>query len=205
MARPEEALETGVSKERTIAFSDGVFAIAITLLILNVEVPDVHPETGAQLRHELADTWPDLLSYFIGFYVIGKFWLGHHQLFGSLRALDWRLTNANLLYLAFIALLPFPTGILGDHGSVSVAVVIFALAVSLAGLGETLLLWMALRSGLAGPPISDNPRQRYFEAMIVPAVFLASIPIAFVDATAAKYFWLVLVVTHVVSARFRWS
>ena len=205
MERPDQALETGVSKERTIAFSDGVFAIAITLLILNVEVPDIHPETGAQLRHELADTWPDLLSYFIGFYVIGKFWLGHHQLFGSLRALDWRITNANLLYLALIALLPFPTGILGDHGSLPVAVMIFAVAVAAAGLGETLLLWLAFRSNLAGPPITDDPRARYYEALIVPVVFIASIPVALVNAEAGKYFWLLLLVAHIVVTRLKRS
>src|SRR4051812_27652032 len=113
MADP--AVETGVAKDRTIAFSDGVFAIAITLLILSVEIPDLHGDSAAQLDRALDATVPDLISYFIGFYVIGKFWLAHHSMFQNLRGLDSRLMNANLLYLAFIALLPFPTGVLGDH------------------------------------------------------------------------------------------
>ena len=79
---------------------------------------------------------PDLISYFIAFYLIGKFWLGHHDLFDKLRGLDGRLMNVNLLYLSLIALLPFPTGVLGDHGGLTVAVVIFAAAVTLAGLAE---------------------------------------------------------------------
>ncbi len=201
MASPDEVVETGVSKDRTIAFSDGVFAIAITLLILNVDIPDLHPESRHALDRALDETIPDLISYFIGFYVIGKFWLGHHYLFDSLTGLDSRLMNANLLYLAFIALLPFPTGVLGDHGGLTVAVVIFAVAVSLAGLAETMLLWLSLRSGLAGPEIREHRRQRYYESLSVPLVFLASVPVAFVSPDGAKYFWLLLVVVRIGGAR----
>jgi uncharacterized membrane protein len=154
----EPALETGVSKERTISFSDGVFAVAITLLVLKVEIPDLPSESGSQLRHALDETLPALLSYFIGFYVIGKFWLGHHSLFGKLTGIDGRLLNVNLLYLSLIALLPFPTGVLGEHGQIPGAVAIFAGAVALAGLAEGLLLWTALRAGLAGPELVAQRR-----------------------------------------------
>jgi TMEM175 potassium channel family protein len=194
-------LETGVSKERTIAFSDGVFAIAITLLILNVEVPDIHPESGAELRRALDDTIPDLISYAIGFYVIGKFWLGHHSLFDNVRALTLRMMNANLLYLATIAVLPFPTGVLGDHNTVSVSVTIFAVAVTLAGLAEFLLLWLAYHEGVASPKYVAEKRPHYYETLTVPVVFLLSIPIAFAHPEAAKFFWLTLVVVRAGGAR----
>lgn len=191
MDRPAR-LETGVSKERTIAFSDGVFAIAITLLILNVEVPDLHPESASELREALNDTIPDLIGYAIGFYVIGKFWLGHHSLFDNLGGLTPRLMNANLLYLACIALLPFPTGVLGDHGSLPVAVILFAGAVALAGLAEGLVLWVAYHDGLASPEYVAQRREHFYETLNVPLVFLLSMPIALIHPDAAKYFWLVL-------------
>ena len=189
----EPALETGVSKERTIGFSDGVFAIAITLLILNVEIPDLHGESTAELDRALDSTVPDLISYFIGFYVIGKFWLGHHGLFDRLRGLDGRLMNVNLLYLSLIALLPFPTGVLGDHGGLTVAVVIFAAAVTVAGLAESLLLWTAVRRGLAEDDLMSQRRQHLYETFTVPVIFALSIPIAFVSPDGAKYFWLALI------------
>jgi uncharacterized membrane protein len=188
----EPALETGVSKERTISFSDGVFAVAITLLVLKVEIPDLPSESGSQLRHALDETLPALLSYFIGFYVIGKFWLGHHSLFGKLTGIDGRLLNVNLLYLSLIALLPFPTGVLGEHGQIPGAVAIFAGAVALAGLAEGLLLWTALRAGLAGPELVAQRRQHFYETLNVPVIFALSIPIAFVSPDGAKYFWLAL-------------
>jgi uncharacterized membrane protein len=199
MAAP--GLETGVNKDRTIAFSDGVFAIAITLLVLNVEVPDLHPESAHALRRALDDSVPDLIGYGIGFYVIGKFWLGHHTLFDNLRAVSLRMMNANLLYLATIALLPFPTGVLGDHGQLTVSVVLFACAVSLAGLCECLLTWIAYRDGLTTPEFAAERRQHYYEALSVPLVFLASIPIAVVHPDAAKYFWLILIPIRMGGAR----
>jgi len=195
------ALETGVSKERTIAFSDGVFAIAITLLVLNIEVPDLHPETAHALRHALDEALPDLIGYGIGFYVIGKFWLGHHDLFGNLRALTLRMQNANLLYLATIALLPFPTGVLGEHGSLSLSVVLFASAVALAGFCEFLLTWIAYREELVTGEFADHRRQHYYESLSVPLVFLASIPIAIAAPDAAKWFWLVLIPVRVGGVR----
>jgi uncharacterized membrane protein len=197
----EPALETGVSKARTIAFSDGVFAIAITLLILNVEIPDLHGESTAELDRALDSTVPDLISYFIGFYLIGKFWLGHHDLFDKLRGLDGRLMNVNLLYLSLIALLPFPTGVLGDHGGLTVAVVIFAAAVTLAGLAESLLLWTAVRRGLAQDDLTSQWRQHLYETFTVPVIFALSIPIAFVSPEGAKYFWLALIPLRFSGAR----
>jgi uncharacterized membrane protein len=188
----EPALEARVSKERTIAFSDGVFAIAITLLILNVDVPDLHPESSGELRRALHDDVPDLIGYAIGFYVIGKFWLGHHGLFDNLRALTPRMMNANLLFLAAIALLPFPTGVLGEYGSLSVAVALFAGAVALAGLAEALVLWVAYDDDLASPDYVAQRRRHFYETLNVPLVFGISIAIAFAHPEAAKLFWLVL-------------
>ena len=92
------------------AFSDGVFAIAITLLVLNIEVPDV---PGSDLGSAIADLSQDLVAYGIGFAVIGLFWFEHHKLFASLGRASGRLVVVNTALLALIALMPFTTAVLG--------------------------------------------------------------------------------------------
>ncbi len=186
-------MEAGVGKGRAVAFSDGVFAIAITLLVLNIEIPSLSTESSRELERALDDVLPNLLSYFIGFYVIGKFWLAHGRLFGGLRDVDAGMLNANLAYLATIALLPFPTGVLGEHGDLTAGVVAFAGAVTLCGLAETGLLVLAHRKALLGEEWRARRRADLFEALSVPAVFLVSIPIAFASPVAAMYSWLVLI------------
>ena len=193
--------EEGLGKERAIGFSDGVFAIAITLLILNVQVPELPSESSSELDRAFDHVLPDLLSYFIGFYVIGKFWLGHHRLFGALDAVDDGMLNANLFYLSTIALLPFPTGVLGEHAELTSGVVAFAAAVALAGFAETWLLRLSHRKRLLGPDWVARRRADFYEALSVPVVFLLSIPIAFASPDAAKYFWLSLIAVRVGGSR----
>ena len=180
--------------ERTVTFSDGVFAIAITLLVLSVNVPDFHGESAHELDKLLDQTLPNLVAYFIGFYVIGGFWYRHHMFFDSLRGFDRRMLIANLVFLSLIALLPFPTALLGDHGNLTVSVVIFAVAVALAGFADTLLLWLALDRGLLAVEEERHRHQYLARSLLAPVIFLMSIPIAFVDPRAAQWLWLLLLV-----------
>ena len=101
---------------RLEAFSDGVFAIAITLLILEVKVPD-HAEIQALggLWPALAHRWPSLLGYLISFATIGIMWANHHAIFTYVRRCDRPFLLANLLLLMTVAFLPFPTAVLAEH------------------------------------------------------------------------------------------
>ena len=83
MAAASARSESRTGFERTVAFSDGVFAIAITLLVLSIDVPRLHG--GQRLDHALSGLSDNFVSYFIGFAVIGLFWVGHHYFFDSLR------------------------------------------------------------------------------------------------------------------------
>ena len=96
---------------RVVAFSDGVFAIAITLLVLTLEIPGGVDDLGQELR----DRAEEFFAYGLSFAVLGKFWITHHSFFGSLARFDARLMVLNLLYLAFIALVPFTSDLLGDY------------------------------------------------------------------------------------------
>jgi uncharacterized membrane protein len=97
-----------VNKTRVEAFSDGIFAIAITLLVLTIPQPDY-----AHLGHSLLDSWPDLAAYVVSFAVIGIMWLNHHAVFTRLERVDRGLIYLNMLLLMTIAFLPYPTGIFG--------------------------------------------------------------------------------------------
>lgn len=97
---------------RVEAFSDGVFAIATTLLILDIHVPQ---ETGRQLTVALAHQWPSYFAYVVSFLVIGVMWVNHHALFGHLAKVDRTLVFLNLLLLLVVAALPWPTALLAQH------------------------------------------------------------------------------------------
>lgn len=99
-----------MSKSRVEAFSDGVFAIAITLLVLTV----AQPRTYRGLAHELGAQWPSLAAYIVSFAVIGIMWINHHSVFMHLEHVDRGLLYINLVLLMTIAFLPYPTGVLGQ-------------------------------------------------------------------------------------------
>jgi len=112
-----------MNKSRVEAFSDGVFAIAITLLVLTIAEPARYQDLG----HQLATRWPSLAAYVVSFAVIGIMWLNHHSLFSSFERIDRGLFYLNLLLLLTITFLPYPTGVLGEalargHGATTAAV-----------------------------------------------------------------------------------
>ena len=98
--------------KRVEAFSDGVFAIAITLLILEIGVPET---SGHRLTEALLEQWPSYVAYVVSFLVIGVMWVNHHALFGLLARVDRTLVFLNLLLLMVVAALPWPTALLAEH------------------------------------------------------------------------------------------
>jgi uncharacterized membrane protein len=99
-----------MSKSRLETFSDGVFAIAITLLVLTI----AQPGNYHRLTHQLEQKWPSLAAYVVSFVVIGIMWLNHHTIFEHLQRVDRKFFYFNLALLMTIAFLPYPTGVLGQ-------------------------------------------------------------------------------------------
>jgi uncharacterized membrane protein len=171
---------------RIVAFTDGVFAIAITLLVLSIEVPAGLPE--GRLHEYLLDSWPQLFAYFLSFAVIGRFWIAHHQYFALLHDFDRPLIILNLAYLSLIVLVPFPTELLGDYGDQRDAVVLYAAVV-----GTTALLgWSIVRHAVRRGHTRADARviAAAKGTLLPPMVFYASIPVALVSPTAAQLVWL---------------
>lgn len=181
--------ENEVEFSRIVAFSDGVFAIAITLLVLNLEVP-AHT-TGAELDNVLWEQRQDVFAYALSFAIIGRFWVVHHRFFSSVVGFDGRLLGLNLFYLGWIAFFPFSAGVFGGHAGDTAAVVLYAL--NLAGITLVGLLMMAdaQRAGLSEMS-AEEAREGRRRAIFISAVFLVSIPVAFLNPNLAPILWIAL-------------
>jgi TMEM175 potassium channel family protein len=102
-----------VSKSRLESFSDGVIAVAITLLVLNLIVPN--PAKTPRLGHKLLEMWPSYVAYAISFVTIGIIWINHHAMIGRLRQPDHAILALNMLLLLWIGLLPFATNLMATY------------------------------------------------------------------------------------------
>ena len=101
-----------MSTSRTEAFSDGVFAIAATLLVLELKVPQVEP---GGLADALLESWPSYATYVVSFLTIGIIWVNHHAVLDRIREVNRPLLFMNLMFLMAVAAIPFPTALLGDY------------------------------------------------------------------------------------------
>jgi uncharacterized membrane protein len=114
VAPPPQSVDTGdTGTARLLAFSDGVFAIAITLLILSIGVPDI--KSGQSLPDALLKEWPAYLSYLMSFVIIGIIWAQHHHLFSHIVRTDHIFLLINVFFLMWIAFVPFPTLLLAKY------------------------------------------------------------------------------------------
>jgi uncharacterized membrane protein len=102
-----------MSKARLEAFSDGVFAIAITLLVLEIKVPSAHD--GHSLAHGLLELWPSYAGFAVSFVTIGIIWVNHHAVIASVERVDRTLLFKNLLLLLTVSFIPFPTAVMAEY------------------------------------------------------------------------------------------
>lgn len=175
---------------RVLAFSDGLFAIAMTLLVVGIAVPELRAPSEGELWDALADLHPAYVSFFISFVVIGRYWVAHHQFFRLLAKLDYGLIWINLIYLAFVAFLPFPTALLGTYFENPVSVAAYAVSIALVSGLEVVLLRHAHRHRLLAHQLPDDVYRWAVLLSSTPVLFfLGSIPIAFASTTVAVLFW----------------
>jgi uncharacterized membrane protein len=176
---------------RTLAFSDGLFAIAMTLLVVAIAVPNLQDgDSVHDLADALNDLTPDFVSFFISFAVIGRYWLAHHQFVSLLKAMDQGIITLNLVYLAFIAFLPFPTALLGSYFENPLSIVIYAVNVAAVSGMEVVLYRHAYRASLLQrQPPADVYRFVVIGSLSPVLFFVISIPVAFASTTVAVVVW----------------
>ncbi|NLG97686.1 MAG: DUF1211 domain-containing protein [Chloroflexi bacterium] len=186
--------EDRLGLERIAAFSDGVFAIAITLLILDIRLPASDTvRSDGELLQDLTSIWPDYRAYIISFLVIGSFWIAHHRKFRKMRRYDDRLMVLNMLFLMVIAFIPFPTIVISEEGNLT-STIFYSLTIILAGLLSLAMTWYSTGSSrLMEIQHPHTRRHEILRGFVVPAIFLLSIAIAVVDHEIAKISWLLVV------------
>jgi len=176
------ASETG----RIEAFSDGVFAIAITLLILEIKIPGVN---DGNLSTQLARQWPSYLSFTISFAFIGIMWINHHQLFTRIRHSDHALLILNLLLLFGVCVVPFPTAVLAahlGHGDQRAAAVLYNATYVFVALCFNLMWRYASSQKLLDPETTESGVERISRLYsLVPLVYVICLGLAFVNVTAS--------------------
>lgn len=183
--------------ERLVFFSDAVFAIAITLLALEIRLPALEePLTNEQLWQSLLAIWPSYLGFTVSFLVVGGFWISHHRKFRFIKRFDRNFMLLNLLLLMLIAFIPFPTSVLIEYGN-RTATIFYAVVVTLAGL---LLLaswaYASSHNRLLAPHVdAQQKRSETLRTLVAPAIFALSIGLAFINDDLAKFSWLLIVPT----------
>jgi uncharacterized membrane protein len=190
---------------RLLALSDGVIAIALTLLVLQLRVPAVnevaHPDSAADLAGALGKGSAQLVSYGISFYVIAQFWVVHRQVFRRIGEKADGLEWWNFAFLFTISIMPFTSTLLGTFVGNPLAVDIFAANLLIASLATQAMIVIARRKGA---PISDaRARTGRIQAAVVPVVMAASIGLSWWSTAAAMYLWILIAVAPV--AIDRWS
>jgi len=148
--------------DRLLVLVDGVFAIALTLLSFALRLPDSAARAeGQTLLAALIGTWPAVLSFLTSFAFIALFWQANHQIFQRVRGFDGRLLWLVLALLAAVAFLPYPTAVVGQHVTDSVAWYFYYLSLLLASSLNAGIWWYAVRAGLLVPGVSPQVVRHY--------------------------------------------
>jgi uncharacterized membrane protein len=187
----------GLEFDRVAFFSDALYAIAMTLLIVGIEVPDLPDDVGddpAALWAAIGEQLPGLFAFFLAFYLLSRFWVAHHAFVSSLAAYNRALISMNMFYLAFVASLPFTSGLIGRYFSNPVSVALFATTLFVISSMETVMFWYAHRAGLLRIPLTPAVFRAGLANSTLPSVlFLISIPLAFVSSLLATLLWLLAI------------
>ena len=191
--------------DRLIFFSDAIFAIVMTLLILEIRAPDNVPSDVAatEVPNLVWALWPKFFSYVLSFLVIGTYWIAHHQTFRYVRSYNRTLLWLNLVFLLSISFIPFPTDLLGEYGELRFSVIFYAASLGMARLLLAVVWWYIV----AGPILTGEEldpglaRYHFFRSLAIPAIFFLSIGISLVSVNAAVASWLLLFVADVMMWR----
>lgn len=185
----------GLEFDRMAFFADAVFAIALTLIAVDLRPPKIEDTPDSSVMwHALTAQGDNILIYLLVFFVIGSMWLGNHRFVARLGSIDQRQQLLTLVFLAIVAVLPMPASILVDHADNRVAVGFFASIMVVAGVIEGLMLAHAHTAGLFSQPFSDREFRLVALDTIAPGlVFLGSMPVLLLSPQAGMLSWLLLI------------
>lgn len=175
--------EGGLTKSRIEALTDGVFAVAMTLLVFEIKIPGFAPEAGAGgLARHLAALWPNFVSYAISFFVLGIYWVGHHNEFHFIRRSNRPFLWLNIVFLFFVTLIPFSAALISSHFDEPIAIAFYGGNLIAVGL----VLYAIWAYATRGRRLVDKDLAR--EAVVRASRRILIAPCAFAVAIALGFF-----------------
>ncbi|MGZ3674901.1 MAG: TMEM175 family protein [Ktedonobacterales bacterium] len=189
--RDQQRTEVDSARERLIYLSDGVFAIAITLLVLEITLPQLPTEFAAQeqkLPGALFALWPQIATYALSFIIVSVYWTTHQRIFHYITRVDNVLIWLNILFLLSVAFLPVPTNVLGRYGDHGAAVRFYALSLMVTGLIIIALWWYATSSHRLVDKQLDTALIRHHQerSLIAPVILVLCIGLSYLNPYLAE-------------------
>lgn len=184
-----------VKPEHVVSFGDAIFAFAITLMTLSIDIPNLPPNlTESELLSRLYDMYPQVESYIISFAVIAIFWVSYHQVFNFIKESHISMVYLNLLFLLFITFLSVTTSLVINYGSYQIPYVLYCILVIMTSTLLALIWWFGTKDYRL---IDKNTHPLFIKGvmvniLLIPLVFAISILISFFDLNIAQYLWLVI-------------
>lgn len=168
-------------KHRLEALADGIFAIAMTILVLEVRVPDlVDPRSSSEFLTKLRHAWPTLAAYFFSFFMLGYFWVWHHRLAAKLRRLDLPSLLMSLFFLALVSFFPFAAAVMGRYPLNAASLMVYLPTIGLILATQTSFFGWAMAKDLVDPdiPIAEVRRAHLRNLRGCAIFFLSASPSA---------------------------
>lgn len=194
-----KAFTPKIKLEHLVTFSDAVFAFALTLMALTIDIPDLELSlTEQQLTEKLYEMIPQLESYILSFFIIALFWISYHQVFNHIRKSYISIVYLNLIFLLLITILSISTSLVISFYEYQISYLIYYTIVIITS-GIVLLIW---RYALQIKAISENTHPLYKKGMLVqlgmiPIIFSLALLTSFISLDIAQYFWLIIIPVYI--------
>jgi uncharacterized membrane protein len=185
----------GIGTNRMEAFSDGVIAVIITIMVLELRVP--RDTTLASLRSVV----PQFLSYLLSFVVVAIMWVNHHHMLHSARRADARLLWSNNLLLFWMSLVPFVTAFMGNNHRDPRAVALYGIVLSFCSVSFALLRWAIMQHHRDNPEVFDYHRRTAFKNVQSLLLYVASVPLAFLDVRISFFIFVFVALSYFLPER----
>jgi uncharacterized membrane protein len=189
--------------ERLSFFSDGVFAIAITLLVIEIKVPVIEYATNKELLHSLSHMLLKFLGFIISFAIVGHYWSVHHRIFGYIKKYNTSLLWINLAFLFSVVLLPFSSGFIGEYSSDLGLYVPYAVYVANICFAALMNCWLWLyisnqkKQFLTHAISKTRINLGLYRSLVIPVVFLLSLIVFFISPVVSRFIPIIIpIVLH---------
>lgn len=181
--------DSGLSFERVVFFSDAVFAIVITLLVLEIKLPHLDVLSDSTLNHALLHLLPKVIGFVVSFVVIGLMWIEHHRIFRHINGYDTGLLWRNLLMLLCVSFVPFPTALFSEYYWSKTAFILYTASFAVVGLTKLWIWVYATGKGhLVGPELDALQIKRISRrSLAVPLACGVAIGLSFISIRVAPF------------------